>query len=431
MSVRYNSELIDSLYQAMNAEKASDIADEMKEIGDPIFISPIFAAYKKFRLDSRSHYFLVDLIGFKQPEAIEILKKLATETISGSADISYLIDFCIENNHFPNEFTRQVEAGFYGDLGLEMDSYNLTPYLQYFLATKKFSEMEEVVISIFEGEEFKLGARATALSYLVKYDTTKYLQHYYENYEKIKGGKAEIIFAKELNGWKNGIVPKFNEKIIKEGSERAREIIEEKLKKDKVSEEKKEAEKEKNIERKFSNAEIIMEIASIREKINILTAGDVRFGFPLLVPTELLPKQSAVVEDEHKLIGYAIELRTIVQGINENVAQHGFTPEEAEKHIQGIAKEGSINNLQLFLISRGVSVDVRLFSIRDINMTLAKLAHPTGEKKELVEQLQTVGLYDLYRGEDWNSLHKKLLIMYKDSLFSLYEAISKEEVSLY
>lgn len=95
MSTEYNSKLIANLYEENDAEKATEIADEMAEIKDMIFIQPLYSAYKRFRSNGSfmSHYFLSDLKFFKSPETKDIFESIAASKDISKTDFSYCLDY--------------------------------------------------------------------------------------------------------------------------------------------------------------------------------------------------------------------------------------------------------------------------------------------------------------------------------------------------
>ncbi|MDD2375827.1 MAG: hypothetical protein PHD23_10800, partial [Eubacteriales bacterium] len=114
MSTSYNSRLIDKLYQENDALKATRIVDEMIEIGEAIFVYPIYSAYKKFKNTSYSHYFISDLTELASKEETKkeaeiIIKELLEEQDIDSAHIYYLVEFCIKNKYNVANFQRQAE----------------------------------------------------------------------------------------------------------------------------------------------------------------------------------------------------------------------------------------------------------------------------------------------------------------------------------
>lgn len=423
MSAEFNSKLIDKLYQEFDPDKATLISDEMVEINDAIFIYPIFAAYKKFQKTTVSHYFIADLMEFKQEDSVRILKELCEDELALERNLSYLTDFCIKNDYLTEKFTKKVKESFLVNKNLDdFDEYDLTEYLDYFLFAKIFEEVEEVVRDIYEKTEIGKYLPKTALRYLLKYNREKYFQYYYDNYQLIKEKKAEIILAEEVCLWKGDIINKIKEKILKDGSARAKEIINEKIEKEKQLENKKASQKVEEIKNKFDNIEIINEIVNIRRKINLLTAGNKLFNFQLLLDSELLLKHLCSANSGPEMVDFALDFREIIQGINKEVGKHGYSLEDAKKIIKDITEFASINNLHLFLVAKGIKVDENLFELRNLNNVLSKIAHPKNQEK-LSKALQKIECYDLYTNENWSELSIKLLKMYKNFLLKLEEII--------
>jgi len=425
MSVPYNSELIFRLYNETNPRKARAIVEEMVEINDQIFVFPILAVFAKFKDSFYSHYFLSYLMSFNTPETIDNIKKIITEVELKNSWMSYLIDFCIDNEFFPEGFTRQVEHELNEDVRSNPDGYDLTPYFKYFIAIKQFDKIEGLVIAILEDNDMDITAREAALRYLLKFDAKKYFQYYYDNYQKIQGKQTEIILVREIikRGWKGTIVERTKELIASNGSERAKEIIQEKEKKDIEAEKNQSIKEEELVNKNYANAEIISDISVIMDKISALTAGDSRFNFSLLESSGLLPKQLTPASDSVQLSGFCIDLRSIIQKFNKKVSEHGITEDKAKELFPNIETTGSINNCQLFLASVGIGVDDDFFGLRRMNKLIAALAHPDENREELVKQLRLSNLFDLYQEENWGLLHKRLLETYKDFLLLLQEAI--------
>jgi len=248
------------------------------------------------------------------------------------------------------------------------------------------------------------------------------LQYYYENYNLIKNKSSEIVFAKEIIGWSKGILPEIRKKILTEGSERAREIVEEKIKKEEEKKEDQKIEIEKKTEYKFKNIDIINEIISTRERVNILSIEQV--GFQIFNPTELIIKQSTPAETEKELIGYCTYLREVITSINEKVSEHGYSEEDAQKVIPGLAFNGSLNNLHLYLVSKGYNVNIDFYGFRKLNKIVSKLVHSGDDKSSLLEVLNETGLNSLYTNEMWQDLHKKILEIYQESLILLLTELS-------
>lgn len=425
MSAEYNSKLIAKLYAAKDDDTASEISQEMADIKDPIFIQPLYAAYKRFRLEESymAHYFLSNLKTFKTPETTEIFKEIALLDDTEEIDFSYAIEY-LEGAEFSEPWLTEKALSFLIDelKSKYSDGYRLGGYLRYLVKAKPPIILTPLLKEAFEDNNRKKEVKEVALQFLLKENAKENLQYYFDNYEKIKGTSSEIVFAREISRWQNGIVPKLHEKIIKEGSSYAREIIETKIKKSQQEL----AEKEKNVEIKYNNAQIITEISQLRSKINTFTNGDSRFGFSIFPQNELIYQQTAGVEDRTKLVDYCMDLRSFIQKLNkEGMANHEYSTEQIKELIPGIENtSGSINLLHLFLLSRKIEVSEDIFGLRKLNKIVSKLAHPD-EAKDLIFLLKENGLFDLYKEENFQALHRKLLEKYKGFLILFQESLKK------
>jgi len=424
MSTDYNSKLIASLYEETDEEKATEIADEMTEIGDPIFIQPIFAAYKRFLYTTVSHYFLSNLKKFKTPETTEIFKGIAMSDNTKETNFHYCLDYFNEIEYVEPWLTSKAYSGFLEAISYRNgDVYNLNIYIKYLSMVKPPIPLKPFLITAFEDESKNSDVRTLVLQYFLRENSKDNLKYYFDNFDKIKGKKSEIIFTKEILGWKDGIIPILKEKILKEGSTYAREIIETKNKK----EQKNLDEKEKSIEIKYNNAQIITEISKLRSKINIFASGDARFGFSIFPPSELIYQQTEGAEDKQKLVGYCMELRSFLQELDkENLSKHNFSVEETRELISGMENiTGSINLLHLYLLSKKIETKEDLFGLRKLNQIVAKLAHPD-ETTELIKLLKENNLFEMYKDGNFQGLHRKLLENYRDFLKLLFEGIKKQ-----
>jgi len=425
MATEHNSKLIAKLYDCTDPEKATEISDEMLEIGDSIFIYPIYSAYKRFR-DNESyvtHYFVGDLTRFSTPEASEIIKEIAADAKTPDICVTYLLDYLAKIQYFEPQFIQRIYSLLTDELLTQNDQYDVGLYLQYLEQANSLTDVTLLLQSVFEDESKKGSVRSVAFRYLLKADATKF-KHYFDNYSKIKDTDAEIILVKELLTWKGGIVPSFEEMILKNGSTRARELVQEKRDKLKKKEERAEVENAKAIEVKYSNADVIQEIARLRNKINTLSSTDTRFGFTFFPPSELIYDQNESAQSQPMLVGYCMSLRSFIQNFTDEIVTKEFTIEEMKSVIPDLDKpEGNINKFHVLLSKAGLSPDDGLFGLRKLNKLANALAHPDAESNT-PGLLKAAGLIKFYETESWQNLHKSLLEFYRDFLKVLAERIA-------
>jgi len=420
MSTDHNSKLIASLYEQEDTYTATEIADEMVEIGDPIFIQPIYSAYKRFKKTTVSHYFVGDIGSFRTPEATEIMKTITQE--GDEVEFIYCLMHFIKIEFQENWLTEKVLQLVATELiSKNGDVYSLDTYFEYLLKVKPKIDIKTTLRNAFEDKDTKNAISALAFRVLLKEDSKENLKYYIENFDKIKGEKSEIILAKEIVGWNGTLITTLKEKILKDGSPYPKEIIE----KEKKKEEEKKAEKEKNIEIRLNNGEILKEIVQLRIRINTSSNSDPRFNFSIFTPSELIYQQAEGAEDKQRLVGYSADLRSFVQELNkEKLRQHGLSFEQAQIFIPEIQNtELSINSLHLYLYSKKIDAGKDLLGLRKLNALLSELMHPDDNPEDLVKLLKENDLLELYKEERFQQLHRRLLEKYRDFLSKFFEII--------
>jgi hypothetical protein len=429
MSTDYNSRLIADLYAATDSTKATELADEMVSIKDPIFIHPLYAAYRRYPQDEYvSHYFASDLTEFKTPEAAEIIKEIARNPVRAD-DLASIINYLIEIEFYEEDIViiavhlakQKLNSEFYG--------YELGMYLKYAQKGGKIGLIEDDLLNAVLDDTKRLAVRKTALAYLLRSNSNEWMKFVSENLS-IFTGKSEMILATELIGWQGSLVEKIKTRLRESGSTRTKEILQAEADKNTKSVSHKETAQQQEIAKKYSNADLVAEISSLREKINSTASTDSRFASSLFALTEKLPQQNTAAVDKQSLAGYAIELRTIVQAIDKSITSKEFTEEEFKAAIPDIEKlEGSINKLHVFLHKAGVTVDPDVFGLRVVNKVVSKLAHPEDDAKTL-QLLRSFNLATSYEKEEWGKLHRQILEAYRDALAKLLVALTVNKPEL-
>lgn len=427
MAIDYNANLIAELYATGDEEKATRVCDEMVAIGDPIFPRQIYEAYKKFRKTMVSHYFVSDLTTFKTTDVVEILKEIA-HTSNRDADISMMVGYLTNIEYFDKEIVNKVKKIFKDDISsgeLYEDDVE-----KYFVYLEKSGEdigfLESLLQTCFEDDEQDLRVRKIALKKLLKLKAKKYINYYYENYNSLKGKKAEIIFTEETSKWHGGIIPSLHKRVLEIGSERAKEILQkEQLKK--IEEKKiKEMKEQKEIKEEYETADVISDIAKLRSNINKVSIADERFGFSFFSPSEEIYQQGKPAGDKASLVGYCIVLRSLIGDFDNKIIELEISQERAVKLLPDIKEfKGSINKFHLLLLEKEINVDSEIFGLRNLSRIVSKLAHPSEETdRELSNILKEERLFDYYKESNWSILHREILLRYKGVLEKLMSAIS-------
>ncbi len=427
MSTDYNASLIAELYSTKDSKKATDICDEMVEIGDSIFPRQIYEAYKKFRADSRSHYFVASLTCFKTSDTTEILKEIAHSTTS-DADISMMLNYLTDINYFDSYIVSKVKDFFVKDIESEdIHEYAIDAYFNYIQKSgHDLQEIEKLLRNCFENNNFSNPVRKAALKIILKIKPKEYIAYYYHNYESIRNKKAEVIFVDEISTWHGGLIPLLHKKISEIGSPAAKEILQkEQLKKEKETQ-LKEASEQKVIKLEYETSDVIGNIADLRAQINKTASLDQRFGFNFFGLSEDIYKQVKPARDKESLVGYCIDLRELLGNFDAKLLEIKFSKERVSQLLPNIKEpEKSINKFNLILSDRGIIDNTKIFGLRSINQIISKLAHPREEKKEeFTDLLKQEGLFEIYKQDNWSMLHREILIRYKIALEKLLGAIT-------
>ncbi len=429
MSIEYNSKLISKLYQENSEGEIIEVLDQMDEAGeDPYFLRPLYDKYKAKENSFISHYFLGNIAKFKSKDAVEIMRGIALDPKTNDKNFLWTLNYLAENSVYDEAIIGRVQQllAIFDDNDGE---YNLDSILSYLDKAKSLTDQGNILKEIFEKGKFSSRVRKKALHFLLKINPKEYLQYYFDNYDDFKKDEdAENIFADEITRWDKGIIPEFEQKIIKNGGSRAKEIIENHLRLNQEKDHKEEKKKEEEVVAKYANANLITEIYQLRENINNNTLS--KWGFKLFLSSEILFKQNEIAQQRSTLIAYCNDLRSILKNVSPQCNYENL--EEAKKVIIEIKDKEDLkrplNQLQLYLYSQGLVVDKGLFGLRDLNHILNLVDHPEAEG-EFFKSLGEIDLASMWNLQDWVKIHKKFLEIYKTALEKLH-AIFVESIKL-
>lgn len=423
MSKEYNSKLISKLYKEKDDDKILEILEEMDEIGDPYFLYPIYDKYKGKENSYISHYFLSSIAKFKSEEAKNIVRGIALDIETNKKNFLWILDYLSQIDIYDSTIVKRAQHCL-SVFDEKEDEFTLDSILSYLEKAKALEGQIDIIKAIFEGENFSSRVRKVALHHLLGINSKQYFQYFFDKYENIKRDEtAERIFAQEITKWKDGIIPEFKQKILQEGGNRAREIIEKHLKIKKEKEQKKKGEKEKEKAVKYSNASLITGIYELRENINNIALT--KWDFKLFPESEILYKQNETAQNRSMLVDYCNDLRSLLKGIDSK-CDHEKGLIEAKKIISGIKSEDDLkkplNRLYLYLHSQGLTIDNKIFGLRDLNNILNLISHPEA-RNHLMKLLKRANLIDAWNLQEWAKIHRRLLGMYKVALEKLHSTL--------
>ena len=102
MSIEYNSLLIANLFSSEEENEIQQILEEMGEIGDPIFLYPVYQKYKIVKNASISHYFIITLDAINSNDVIQIALEI-DKNPKKEADRKYLLYIFDKRKFYKNE----------------------------------------------------------------------------------------------------------------------------------------------------------------------------------------------------------------------------------------------------------------------------------------------------------------------------------------
>ncbi len=426
MATDYNADLIAGLYATQDVKKAEQISEEMADIGDEIFPRQIYEAYKRFKNTSSSHCFVSDISSFKSLDAGEILKAIAENTQKES-DVLFALERLADIRYFEERIIQRVLMDFKASVSDgKIYDYEIDRYYNYIKKSGVNTlELENILINCFENDDLDISIRRNALKKLLFLNAKKYIAFYYSNYEILKNKKAEIVFVSEISTWRGGLIPAVHEKVLSQGSTRAKEILRGVQMKVEEDKQKKESKEHEEIREEFQTADVISEIAKLRSRINLVSTAHSKLGYPIFVLSEEIYQQTKPAKDKETLVGYSIVLRSLIGNFTKEITNFEVALERARELIPDIVEvNGSINKFHLMLLERGLSVDRDLYGLRNLNKIASQLAHPGDDVSELIELLKKEDLFNLFKNGNWPLLHRGFLIMYKNFLDKLLILVS-------
>lgn len=431
MSSEHNSILVSKLYTSNDVEEALDILEEMEEINDPIFLQPIIDAYKKYKDTSSGHYFLSALGPIQskdiQTSLMELFQQIKGDDSGKRSRLPWVVSAIREHKFYPeevNDVVLGVVKNFTDSIYFEPMSkygYDLGSFLKYCAEAGIMEELTDSLKVLWEHKEVGKQEKAIILYRLLRIKSANPFDYLLENYKPMEDKDADVILSKELVGWTGRKVDKLKKIIMKSGYVRAQEI----LQAEKIEIEKKQKveaqENQQKITETFSNSKIVHDIRTLRRQINNKALSNPNFQFNLFPANELLIDQSQNAKSREELTQHCIDLRSIISDIENGVSNHQLDQVAIDTLLVGIEEQDkgkTLNQLYLYLRSKGYEVDISLFGIRKLNRILSLVAHPDDEKL-LLKELKSQGLLDDYNIGNFSNVHHQLLIQYGHFLIEL------------
>lgn len=433
MASDYNSLLISKLYNSSNEDEIIETLEEIAEIKDEVFVMPVFDTYKRVKdvYPHIAHYFVNALGGIRSESVRNILLELL-EGIPLSRTKGYLLSWILsamaKQMYYPEkaiEIAGQFVRYYDNDLYIEQlggrGDYELETVLGYL---KDANQLNKDYISILKrllfASELSKREREVILYFLVRIDPETVLQDFLSGYKDIKNTNLELIVTKELISWKGKKVDELKSLILKEGQNRAKEMLEKFAAEKRIIEEKNRKQVVEEETKEYSNFRLVEEIVDLRGSINANTKNTWKIiPFP---NNELLLKQAKVASSEGEFVRLCNDLRAIVGQVSSDLGGHGLSKNEVEMLLPDstdVDRGKPLNQFYLYLSSRGLKIDADFLGLKPLMKVLSLIDHPEA-KHDLLEKLEELKIKNIYEKQEWAVLHHSLLTLYKQSLSELH-----------
>ncbi len=432
MSKEYNSILLGKLFSDNSTDETIEILEEIAEIADPIFIHPLYEAYKKNTHSHISHYFFSALSKIQSADVIDICFEILEEHEISVTDKSYILEIFEKANLYDEKVIKIAVSTLNQYIKEQYNNeYTLYSIISFFEKAGILNQIKNELIAIFLDKKFNSKSRIHSLGKWFEIDAKKNIQEIIDDFEEIKKDKEkEVLIAKTIITWSGSKIDELKNIIKKTGSPEARHIIEQAEKKSKEKEAEKTKKQNKKIQQAYNNADLVEKIISLRGKINTVAKANDRINFPIFPQNELIHAQSKQAVDEITLIKACGDLRGIIQELNKDLSSHGLELEDIKKLLPYTAEEDfgkSINKLHLYLSAKKFKIDKSAFGLRNINQLVGLLgAHSSDEKDKLIKKLEEFKFKEMYLQEEWSLLHREILKKYITSLENILNSISEE-----
>ncbi len=425
MSDDYNSKLLARLYNPRNEKELTNTVEEMTRIGSEIFLYPLLDVYKKNQNTFITHYFIIAISAIKSDSAKNLLITLFKDPNTKDLDKMEIISYYEKIEYYDTESIKYSKDKILHITQLPNpefeDGMNLTAILYYLSKGKRIDiEIQKTLQEVIFNKETDPDITPTSIRYWLKSDTNNF-DYLIEKYLISRNDDLDIMLSEELLKWQGTKVEKLKKLIKENGYIRAKEIIL-KAEENKHS---KDTEKESIV---YSNSGLVAEIRELRKKINFMSIGLVVIKAELFNQNEALIEQQEVATGLEHLGKKCIELREIIQDFSSITKTHGMTLTEAQKILPGIKDEDinkSLNSTHLFLVSKGIPVTCNFFGLKRLNQLLSLVGAHSGDVSDLVTILKSYNLYELYKENKFELLHKSILEEYKKSLLLMEKAFSE------
>ena len=433
MTIEYNSMLLAKLSSDISEDEMTNLLDDIGKLGEPIFLFPLYQAYKNNQISHISHYFLSAISKINSPDIAKIGFEIGENLSTSLTDIIYVLEI------FDKAKTYNQRAVNIALLALrrfindnDPDEYDLYSIISYLKNNNKLAIVESSLLTILSDKKFNTKSKEYAFGKWLEINPKQNLQAVIDGFEDIKkDNKKDIIIAKVIRTWKGTKTEELKNLIEKNGSIEASNIIKRSREKDLEKNQKEIDKKNELVKKTYSTADLVEKISTLREKINEASITHENIGFKIFPPNEVIFTQLKTANDDATLIKICVRLREVIQNLSPDLGNHGLEVAKIKKLLPDTSNEDvnkSINKLFLFLSAKNFKVNDDVFGLRKLNRVVSLLgAHAVGEKNNLIKTLNENGLIQCYKEEEWGVLHKNLLKYYIEFLQKLLETFKEKK----
>lgn len=434
MSSEYNSILIAKLYSTTNMDDMEELLEEIAEKSDPIFLYPLYEAYKNNKDSYISHIFIMTLNNINSNEVTQIAIEIGEDPKTKFLEFPYLLDIFDKRNFYEQ---RALNIAFRG-LSIFIAEKNKNQFILYSILgfikrADMLNKVESQLSKIFKTDDFNAKSREYAFGQWLTIEPQKKLQNIIDNFDSFKKNRTmESVVARVICGWRGTKIEELKNLIEMEGNIKSKQIIARSRENEEEEKKKSSEEKQQTVQKQYSNADLVEKISNLREKINDFSRSEKDIGFSIFPPNEAIFTQLKTASDDATLMKACVTLRDIVQNLNSELGNHGYPNDEIKKLLPNASEEDfnkSLNKLFLFLHAKNYKITDEIYGLKKLNQLLGLLgAHPQSEKDKLIKKLKELNLFDIYQEEAWPTLHQGLLAEYEKSLGRLLNSIKSKDV---
>jgi len=407
MSTEHNSLLLSRLNSDFPEQELWELLDEIKEIGDPIFLYPLYSLYQS-KKNKGIAFKIVDIIGkIKSPSKEQIIKDILREVEPGTFEFDSILNIIIQEKYFDAKTFDILQSAIpilIKEKKMSFRDIKMGKILTCFNEAKLLPQISDYLQSVYEDSSFGSSTREYALENWIGISSDNRILSLIENYSKIKEEEAlEKAFVRISMKFPERQKRKIQDKIFSEGSVIAKDTLLE-----------------------CRNKQMVQNIVALKDTINNDAICGL-IGIYIFGRNNNIEKQFQTISSEEELMSKCSFLRISIQDFNPLLKNYGISKEEIQKIFPDIPPtdlKKSINSLEIYSFSKGLDIKDEVRELRKINNLVGLLSAHTNLLDDKIEMLKNFKLFNIYEEHAWGELHYQLLKLYYHNLKKLKNKIS-------